>query len=301
MERGLRMSLLDPTRSSLDTKYPRKTASSVEAARASPIANLLAGGAGGLLSLVVGHPFDTVKVRLQTGSGAHSGAVDCLTHLVRNEGFSGLFRGMGGLVLFALPRFSLLFYSNCLGRSLVRQEGQPLEELTVTQIVFGGAFSQLLIAPTLVAPIERVKVLLQTSPGLYSGQVQCLRAILRQEGWRGLTKGSGLTLLRDVPGFVTFFMVYEQLRMSLSGGDSLDLSTTAAIGAVAGICAWAVAIPADNLKSRIQAGVGVPLRLSGLYTGAGVILLRAGPANAATFVGYEWALRAYTGLGEGHR
>ena len=37
-------------------------------------------------------------------------------------------------------------------------------------------------------------------------------------------------MARDVPGFVTFFMVYEQLRMSLSGGDSLDLSTTAAIG-----------------------------------------------------------------------
>ena len=38
--------------------------SNLERLRASPGANLLAGGVGGLASLVVGHPFDTVKVKI---------------------------------------------------------------------------------------------------------------------------------------------------------------------------------------------------------------------------------------------
>ena len=190
--------------------------SKVEIARATPLANLVAGGGGGLLSLLVGHPFDTVKVRLQTGS--YRGAGDCLGQLLKNEGVLGLFRGMGGLTVFALPRFALVFYANCWGRGMARRDGQSVGELTVPQIVVGGAFSQLLVAPTLVAPLERVKVLLQVHPGRYSGQLDCLRSLLRTEGWRGLTKGSGLTLLRDIPGFVTFFLVYEQLRLRLTTG-----------------------------------------------------------------------------------
>ena len=39
--------------------------STVEQKRAKPWANLLAGGVGGLASLVVGHPFDTVKVSIR--------------------------------------------------------------------------------------------------------------------------------------------------------------------------------------------------------------------------------------------
>ena len=42
------------------------TSSRVNALRLDPNANIVAGAVGGLFSLVVGHPFDTVKVRLQT-------------------------------------------------------------------------------------------------------------------------------------------------------------------------------------------------------------------------------------------
>ena len=38
--------------------------SPVEQKRAEPCANLLAGGVGGFASLVIGHPFDTVKVSI---------------------------------------------------------------------------------------------------------------------------------------------------------------------------------------------------------------------------------------------
>lgn len=46
------------------------------------------------LTLAVGHPFDTVKVRLQTTDTSHfRGPLDCLLQTVRKEGFTGLYKG----------------------------------------------------------------------------------------------------------------------------------------------------------------------------------------------------------------
>lgn len=46
------------------------------------------------LTPAVGHPFDTVKVRLQTTDKSQfRGPLDCLLQTVRKEGFAGLYKG----------------------------------------------------------------------------------------------------------------------------------------------------------------------------------------------------------------
>ena len=57
-----RSSTASPTRTTTSSPPSSSPRSSLDRLRASPGANLLAGGVGGLASLVVGHPFDTVKV-----------------------------------------------------------------------------------------------------------------------------------------------------------------------------------------------------------------------------------------------
>ena len=80
--------------------------------RQDPCANLLAGGVGGLASLVIGHPFDTVKVRLQTmrtdrmgGTQSYLNARDCLRKIIRHEGVGTLFKGMSALAYSSVPRY----------------------------------------------------------------------------------------------------------------------------------------------------------------------------------------------------
>ena len=58
------------------------------------IENFIAGGVGGSCTVIVGHPFDTVKVRLQTMPKAlpgqkpmFNGAFDCVSQTVKKEGF----------------------------------------------------------------------------------------------------------------------------------------------------------------------------------------------------------------------
>ena len=82
-------------------------------------------------------------------------------------------------------------------------------------------------------------------------------------------------------------------------------------GGVAGTIAWGSGIPFDVVKTRHQAQQGLPgeerrfwptlraiARTEGvarLFTGTGPLLSRAFVVNAATFYGYEEALRAING------
>jgi len=54
----------------------------------------VAGVFSGIAKLTVGHPFDTIKVRLQTSDKTRfKGPLDCLLQTVRNEGVRGLYKG----------------------------------------------------------------------------------------------------------------------------------------------------------------------------------------------------------------
>ena len=281
---------------------------------------------------MIGHPFDTVKVRIQTmksceggGSGLrYNNARDCLVKIVRNEGAATLFKGMSALAASSVPRFelfaitrndinyhllrfALMFYANSWGRLLSMNPGE--KEVKLKHILLGGVFSQLVVAPTVTAPLERVKVLLQVFPNKFSGQVDCLSYIVRTEGWRGLFRGSLLTAARDIPAFCSYFATYETLRELVKTEDGkMGVLETATIGGVSGVVGWAVEIPADNVKNRHQACLGQrPVActvrdivaqggLAQLYRGSAVILVRAFPANAATFLAYEYTMRGLVSL-----
>jgi hypothetical protein len=83
-----------------------------------PAASNYKGFVGGVFSgiakLSVGHPFDTIKVRLQTSTSTQfAGPLDCLLKTVRNEGFLGVYKGaspplVGWMVLSLLSSEPLL-------------------------------------------------------------------------------------------------------------------------------------------------------------------------------------------------
>merc|ERR1719387_2243710 len=69
-----------------------------------------AGGAlSGAVSCMVGHPFDTVKVRLQAGRMAYTSALQCTTSTVRTEGFRALYKGLLPPLLMTSSMNALVF------------------------------------------------------------------------------------------------------------------------------------------------------------------------------------------------
>ena len=73
-----------PSKEELKQDVKEATVKSFQSLRA-----LVAGGVGGICAVVIGHPFDLVKVRLQTAErGVYSGAMDVVRKTIAREGLA---------------------------------------------------------------------------------------------------------------------------------------------------------------------------------------------------------------------
>ncbi|KRX17214.1 Protein dif-1 [Trichinella nelsoni] len=280
-----------------------------------PLRNFLAGGIGGVCCVVTGHPFDTIKVRLQTASAATGGTstLSCLKKTVVEEGVLALYKGMAAPVVGVAPLFALYFFGCSIGKRL--QQTNADEQLSILKTFNAGALSGMMTT-LIVAPGERIKCLLQVqhqhqrSEAQYTGPVDVFKKLYKEGGIRSIYRGTVATLLRDVPASGAYLATYEFLMRSMKSSDDtgeLSVSKTLLAGGVAGLANWAVALPQDVLKSRLQiAPSGMYpngmrdvarqlIREEGplaLYRGFTPVMLRAFPANAACFLGYEIAMKA---------
>lgn len=196
----------------------------------------------------------------------------------------------------------------------VRSKDTPADApLSLAEVTFAGAFSA--VPTTLfMAPSERVKVLMQIQgqggEAKYKGPLDVVRQLYKEGGVRSIFRGTGATLLRDSPGSAAYFVAYELVKKALTpaGARPEDISPGAVLfaGGMAGVAMWTIAIPPDVLKSRLQsAPAGTYSGLldcarktiaadgaSALFRGLGPAMLRAFPANAATFLGVEYSRKA---------
>ncbi|CDW52670.1 Putative solute carrier family 25 carnitine [Trichuris trichiura] len=281
--------------------------------RTDPLKNFIAGGVGGVCCVVTGHPFDTVKVRVQTATRPLS-TLHCFEQTVMNEGFLALYKGMGAPVAGVAPLFALYFFGCSIGKRL--QQKHPDEVLSLGKTFNAGALAGVLTT-VLMAPGERIKCLLQvqqqaTKSGLakYAGPIDVLKQLYKEGGLRSIYRGTMATLLRDVPASGAYLATYEffMRTMTSSSAERNELSPakTLLAGGLAGIANWAVCLPQDVLKSRLQIapagrypnGVRDVARelireegVSAFYKGFTPVMLRAFPANAACFLGYEIAMK----------
>ncbi|XP_061336870.1 mitochondrial carnitine/acylcarnitine carrier-like protein [Gastrolobium bilobum] len=284
--------------------------------------DLTAGTVGGAAQLIVGHPFDTIKVKLQSQPTPlpgqplkYSGAIDAVKQTIAAEGPRGLYKGMGA-PLATVAAFNAVLFS-IRGKLETLLRSHPGASLTINQQVLCGAGAGLAVS-FLACPTELVKCRLQAQSALagsgtaamgvnYGGPMDVARHVLRSEGGiKGLFKGLVPTMAREVPGNAAMFGVYEATKQLLAGGpDTSGLGRGSQIiaGGLAGASFWFMVYPTDVVKSviqvddyknpkfsgsidafrKIQASEG----FKGLYKGFGPAMARSVPANAACFLAYE--------------
>jgi solute carrier family 25 (mitochondrial carnitine/acylcarnitine transporter), member 20/29 len=279
---------------------------------------LAAGTVAGVAQLAVGHPFDTVKVKLQNmpapAAGAaplYASAMDAARKTVAADGPLGLYAGITAPLAFVAVFNAVLFAANAGMRSLVAR-GRPVDDLSLAELGacgVGAGFGVSWIA----CPTELVKCRLQsqaTSGTAYTGPVDCARRVVAARGVAGLYKGLGATLAREMPANAAYFGAYEAAKRALAGGgpgartDRLGAPALMAAGGAAGVAFWASVYPVDVVKTRLQTDSDARPRYGGmadcarqivraegvgaLYRGVGPCLARAAPANAVTFLVFEW-------------
>ncbi|EGO05187.1 hypothetical protein SERLA73DRAFT_44724 [Serpula lacrymans var. lacrymans S7.3] len=288
-------------------------APAVEEAKNSALENaksFIAGGFGGASAVLVGHPFDLTKTRLQTAApGAYTGALDVVRKTLARDGVTGLYRGMVPPLLGVTPIFAVSFWAYDASKRLIFSftPNRTSESLSTAELATAGFLSA--IPATLVtAPVERAKVLLQVqgqggSEQKYKGVFDVMKHLYREGGIRSIFRGTGATLARDGPGSAAYFATYEVTKNMLTtkGSSELNLGAVIMAGGTAGVAMWAIAIPPDVLKSRLQSAPTGTYSgfldcarktiaqdgVAALWKGFGPAMTRAFPANAATFLGVE--------------
>ncbi|NXO23693.1 S2548 protein, partial [Cisticola juncidis] len=281
----------------------------------------------GVASVVVGHPLDTVKTRLQAGQG-YGNTLKCVLTVYRNESLAGFFKGMSFPLASIGVYSSVVFgvFSNTQRLLSQLRHGDPcaapsLADMALASVVAG------VISVGIGTPVELVKIRLQmqTQPStkaniklnspvprspVYRGSIHCFRTILQKEGIAGVYRGNVAMLLRDVPGYCAFFIPYTWFCdwITPEGNISPNAFSIWMAGGVAGAVSWAVSTPMDVVKSRLQAdgvylnrykGVldcmlqsykneGLKVFLRGLL----VNTVRGFPSSAAMFLVYELSLKA---------
>ncbi|EGG20007.1 mitochondrial substrate carrier family protein [Cavenderia fasciculata] len=263
----------------------------------------IAGTIAGAACLFTGHPFDTIRVRLQT-SRAPLGIMECLRNTVQKEGAMALYKGVTSPLVGMMFETAVLFVGYGQMKNLLQKD--PNIPLTLPQCSLAGAGAGI-CASFVLTPVELIKCRLQiqtTGPQKYKGSFDCLVQVMKESGLRGLYRGLGPTLAREIPGNMAFFGVYEGLKRHFrktTGQEDLPLRYLIVSGGIGGIAYWSIFYPADVAKSSIQVSEGAvsPTLLStlkniyradgikGLYRGYIPTVLRAFPANAAMFSVYE--------------
>ena len=272
----------------------------------------LAGGVGGACLVLSGHPLDTIKVRMQTmqivkgQAPMYSSAFDCARQTVQREGFRGLYKGVAAPLSAVTPMYALCFFGYEFGKRIFTTE-ESYRELHLLPIAAAGATSAVFSTP-IQAPQERVKCVMQVQQtAKYSGTVDCAKTLLKEGGASSLFRGFWATMARDGLASAFYFSTYEFCKKKFAGADGTVTPVgTLTAGGIAGMLNWLFAIPIDTLKSKLQVApdgkyphgirsVFVDVMknegASALFRGLGPIMLRAFPANAACFLGYETAIK----------
>ncbi|KAI4858971.1 mitochondrial carrier [Hypoxylon rubiginosum] len=280
--------------------------------------DLFAGAVGGVAQVLIGQPFDIVKVRLQTTT-AYSSALNAATTIYAKEGALAFYKGTLTPLLGIGACVSIQFGAFGWARRYFENANGAGQQLSYGQYYAAGAFAG--VANSVISgPIEHVRIRLQTQPHgadrLYSGPLDCVRKLSAHGGGvlRGLYRGEAVTIYREAAAYGMWFLTFEYLMNADAARNGLRRAEVPAYkvalyGGLAGEALWLASYPFDVVKSKMQTdGFGPRMRYRsmrdcfaqtwraegarGFWKGIGPTLFRAMPVSAGTFAVVEATARA---------
>lgn len=253
----------------------------------------------------------------------YKNAWGCFSSIVRYEGVKGIFRGLTAPLIGGALETGVNYA--VFERTKHALRGKYSEQVAVPA---SAAFSGLCLS-FIVSPVELIKCRMQLGASdkghNYKGPMDCMKQLVAREGYKGIFRGLGATMIREVPGNAIFFVSYVHVRDALQGrnhtiGKSVvgeeflienssiwnivkNASCAMFAGAISGVLMWTAVLPLDACKTRIQTAwpgtsqdVGIYIhmqrlwqegRWKSLYAGISPTLIRAAPANAAQWLTWE--------------
>ncbi|GAA5970670.1 hypothetical protein JCM3765_005262 [Sporobolomyces pararoseus] len=303
----------------------------------------LSGVTAGLVSTICMQPLDLLKVQLQVSTSSKTRSTlgqisDGFKSIVKQEGgLRGLYRGIGPNLVGNASSWGLYFlwYTDFKKRLV---NGDESKKLNAGQHLLASASSGIVTA-VLTNPLWVVKTRMyttsRTSPKAYTGVLNGLYRLFKEEGFKGGSKGMTLALIGVSNGAVQF-MTYEELKKwrvelrrkriaetTISEEEIKKLSNLEYIlmSGSAKLVAISITYPYQVIRSRIQYQpqlssttiskvlpyTSIPNVISrtyrseglgGFYKGIATNAVRILPGTCVTFVVYEQVSRWLERMGE---
>ncbi|XVE96945.1 hypothetical protein REPUB_Repub02eG0267900 [Reevesia pubescens] len=231
------------------------------------IQQLIAGGIAGAFSKTCTAPLARLTILFQV-QGMHSD-VSALSkasiwreasHIINEEGFRAFWKGNLVTIAHRLPYSSVNFYAYERYKSLLQsilclenQRGNASADLCV-HFVGGGLAGMTAASATYPLDLVRTRLAAQRNSIYYRGIWHAFRTICRDEGFLGLYKGLGATLLGVGPSIAISFSVYESLRSywQLQRPNDSTIMVSLACGSLSGIASSTATFPIDLVRRRMQ-------------------------------------------------
>lgn len=229
------------------------------------VINLFAGASAGAVGKIACHPIDTCKSQVQSGRGAVTSAMQAFRSTLAQGGVSGLYRGIGAVLVGGTPATMIYLTSYEYIKKEVMERWKGIPEFAV---YFWGGMAAEAISCIMFVPVDVVKERMQvyqphtTSLGanndmLYRNSWDSFTSIIRTEGLAGIYKGYGATLMSFGPYSALYFVGYEYCRTQLSASLKKDVKDLGfmevlACSATSGSIASYITTPLDLVKLRMQ-------------------------------------------------
>ncbi|KAH8672609.1 MC family mitochondrial carrier protein [Tricladium varicosporioides] len=272
----------------------------------------IAGAAGGIVSVLLGQPFDLIKVRLQTQNS--SNVFKVVSDILKYEGALAFYKGallpfLGSGASVSI-QFSVFHKTlQALGSLNPRLSDLSQQRPSKAQFYLAGGAAG--IANSIVSgPVEHIRIRLQIQPNgtarLYTGPWDCIKQIVSKAGLVGLYRGQPVSMVREFQAFGLYFATFEACSRMIAEArqekrEQLSTWIIAPCGAFAGVAFWVGSYPIDVIKTKLQSdGVGSEKRhrnawaatvetwesagLRGFFRGLGPTFIRTILSSAGTFV-----------------
>ncbi|KAI1729806.1 mitochondrial carrier protein [Ditylenchus destructor] len=177
----------------------------------STIRGMIAGGCAGFCQVIITTPMELLKIQLQQGSGTKQSALKIATHLFREKGIAGLYRGIRPTiardVTFSVVYFPLFAQLDSLGPRKSDGSGDAVFYASFLSGIIAGA-----VGSFTVTPLDVIKTRIQLIGGnpteKYKGVTDAFIKILKNEGPKALFKGAACRMMVMAPLFGIAQTVY---------------------------------------------------------------------------------------------
>jgi len=257
-----------------------------------------------MIGIVVGSPFDIVKVRMQNSSKGSVTVMSVIKETWQKEGFLAFYKGLLPPLMGEALLNSVWFGTFALVSVLLQSDRS--KNLSFAQGCIAGAASGV-TGSFIVSPVDLIKVRVQMSKEQgfeRKTPSKVIKEIWRAEGPWGFTRGLTPTLVREIPSMTAYFGLYNYLKQ-LFTSESGEISAPGQIiaGGSAGALSWVCIYPIDVIKTRMQTTsqfksiaecTTTIFRTEGFrafFQGLSPCVIRSFPVNATIFFVYEFLVK----------